>query len=347
MSFQLPHIDPVATLLDAHIQTDIDQKTKPLGALGQLEQLAFRIARVQQTRQPHLQQPTVLVFTGDHGITKAGVSAYPQDVTWQMVFNFLQGGAAINVFSRQHGISVKVVDVGVNHEFGEMPGLIKAKVKLGTDNSLQGPAMSTAECEQAIQIGVSIMAEIAEQGCNVIGFGEMGIGNTFAAALLMSRLLDLPIAHCVGRGTGLNDEQLNRKLALLEQASARHADVQDPLSVLAAVSGLEIAAMVGAMLEAASRRMIILIDGFIASAAYLVAYKLNMAIADYAVFCHCSDEQGHRMMLERLHAQPLLQLNMRLGEGTGCALAYPLLQSAVAMLNDMASFASAGVSNKD
>ncbi len=346
MSFQLPHIEPVSDLLDVQIQTDIDQKTKPLGALGQLEKLAFRIARIQQVRRPQLQQPTVLVFAADHGIANAGVSAYPQDVTWQMVHNFLQGGAAINVFGRQHNISVKVVDVGVNHEFGDLPGLIQAKVKPGADNLLEGPAMTVAECEQAMQVGINLAAEAAGQGSNALGLGEMGIGNTSAAAMLMSRLLGLPLSTCVGRGTGLNDTQLAHKIALLEQVDALHQGVQDPLDVLSTLGGIEVAAMTGAMLEAASRRMIILVDGFIASAAYLVAYKLNPEIADYAVFCHCSDEQGHRSMLEQLDAKPLLQLSMRLGEGSGCALAYPLLQSAVAMLTEMASFADAGVSDK-
>jgi nicotinate-nucleotide--dimethylbenzimidazole phosphoribosyltransferase len=243
-----------------------------------------------------------------------------------------------------------VIDVGVNFEFPEAfavnprSALIHAKVRMGTANMLHHPAMTSAECSQAMNVGCQQVAELVANATNVIGFGDMGIANTSAASLLMHHLLDLPLEQCVGRGTGLDDDQLQIKLAVLAKVSSRHGSEQSPLEVLAAMGGLEIAAIVGGMLEAGRQQRLILVDGFIASAAYLVAFQLQPAIADYAVFCHCSQESGHQLMLARLHAYPLLDLGMRLGEGSGCAIALPLLRSAVAMLNDMASFSDAGVS---
>jgi nicotinate-nucleotide--dimethylbenzimidazole phosphoribosyltransferase len=349
----IPKVLPVPTALDAEIQHAIDQKTKPLGSLGRIETLAWQIARVQQSVRPSLQTPHILVFAADHGIAAHGVSAYPQDVSWQMVLNILNGGAAISVFSKIQGIGLSVIDVGVNYDFSEMPdkghgaGLVHAKVSKATADMLHQPAMSFAECNQAILTGQQQVAKLADLGCNVIGFGEMGIANTSATSLLMSRLLNLPLEKCVGRGTGLDDLQLQNKLNLLTKVSVRHADTQTPMAVLAAMGGLEIAAMAGGMLAAANRKLLILVDGFIASAAYLVAWQLQPAIADYAVFCHRSQEIGHQLLLEKLQVQPLLDLGMRLGEGSGCAVAFPLLRSAVTMLNDMASFSDAGVSGSN
>lgn len=337
-------VKPVSNHLDAAIQQALDQKTKPPGSLGVLESLAFQIARVQQTLSPELKQPHILVFAGDHGIVRHGVSAYPQDVSWQMVLNFLKGGAAINVLADTHGIKVKVIDVGVNHNFEMIPELVHAKVRKGTADMMRYPSMTLEECEQAMRVGQSQVANIAAQGANVVGFGEMGIGNTSAAALLMSRMLDLPLEECVGRGTGLTDKQLQYKLQLLQKVSLRHAEVTSPLAVLAALGGLEIAAIAGAMLEAASRNMLVLVDGFIATSACLVAVKLQPSLKEYAVFCHRSDEAGHRRMLKGLEVKPVLDLGMRLGEGTGCAAAYPLLESAINVLRNMASFADANVS---
>jgi nicotinate-nucleotide--dimethylbenzimidazole phosphoribosyltransferase len=325
------------------LQQKIDTKTKPLGALGQLEQLALQIGLVQQSLRPELLKPHLIVFAASHGIAREGVSAYPPEVTYQMVLNFLQGGAAINVFTRQHGIQLCLVDAGVDHEFEENAELIQAKVNDGTKSFLREAAMTEAECRQCLHKGQELVREIKE-GCNVIGFGEMGIGNTSSASLLMSKLLQLPLESCTGRGTGVSDVQYLKKLATLQQSLDFHSTVkEEPLRVLQTFGGFEIAMMCGAMLQAAAEGMLVLVDGFIASAAFLCAYKIDPAIRHYAVFCHQSDEQGHVLLLQQLEAKPLLKLNMRLGEGTGCALAYPLLQSAVAFLNEMASFESAGV----
>ncbi|WLQ12286.1 nicotinate-nucleotide--dimethylbenzimidazole phosphoribosyltransferase [Hahella aquimaris] len=339
-------VPPIDNTLDAALHQKIDQKTKPLGALGQLERLAFQVARIQGTMTPTLKNPYILVFAGDHGVAKSGVSAYPQDVTWQMVHNFLQGGAAINVFARQHNISMRVIDAGVNHEFEDHPQLVKGKIGPGTENFLEQPAMSEELCEKALRLGAAQVDAIAEEGCNVLGFGEMGIGNTSSASMLMSYLLDVPLDHCVGRGTGLSDEQFERKVNLLQQAAEKYPDLKSPIDILQTFAGFEIVAMVGGILRAAQNRMLVLIDGFIATAAYLAAYKLAPAIGEYAIFCHRSMEQGHQHMLEALKADPILKMDLRLGEGTGCALAYPLLQSSLNFFNEMASFADAGVSEK-
>lgn len=337
---------PEQGLLGA-LRAKVDGKTKPLGALGRLETLALKIGVVQQTLQPHLARPVILVFAGDHGIVAEGVSPFPQEVTYQMVLNFLGGGAAINVFARQHGIALRVVDAGVKGEFPVCEGLIAAKVGQGTANFLHGPAMTHEQCGQAIRHGRELAAAEIEAGSNVLGFGEMGIGNTTSAAAIMSVLCGLSLADCVGRGTGLDDAGVQRKQVVIEQALAFHGrHVDDPLRALMTFGGFEIAMMTGAMLEAAEKRALLLIDGFIATTALLVAARLQPAILEYCVFSHRSGEAGHTRLLAELHAQPLLDLGMRLGEGTGAALAYPLVQAAVNFLNEMASFDSAGVSER-
>jgi nicotinate-nucleotide--dimethylbenzimidazole phosphoribosyltransferase len=291
----------------------------------------------------------MLVFAGDHGAAKAGVSAFPQEVTWQMVENFLAGGAAINVFSRQNGLALSVVDAGVAHDFGRRPGLIDAKIAPGTANYIEQSAMTVAQCALAISSGAEIVRGLAAAGCNVVGFGEMGIGNTAAASLITHCLTGASLAECVGRGTGLDDAGLVRKQGLLEQALQRyraHGGSDEPLAVLAEFGGFEIAMMAGAMLAAAEAGMVILVDGFIVTSAALTAAKLYPALADYCVFCHRSAEPGHQAQLRALEAEPLLDLGLRLGEGTGAALAYPLVQAALSFLNEMASFESAGVAEK-
>ena len=327
-----------AGLLDAAI----NNKTKPLGSLGMLESLARRIGLIQRSLRPSLSQPAMLVFAGDHGVVAENISAFPQSVTWQMVENFLAKGAAINVFAAQHGFSLQVIDCGVIHEFGSRPGLVNKKIAAGTRNFAQQPAMTAEQCQQALQQGAELVSALPG---NVLGFGEMGIGNTTSAAALMHKLTGIAVADCVGAGTGLTSEGILHKQHVIEQAVALHA-VSTPLDVLATFGGFEIATMVGAMLKAASLRKVLLIDGFICTSALLVASKLQPAVLDYCVFAHCSDESGHKFMLQYLQAQPLLQLNLRLGEGTGCALAYPLVQSAVNFLCDMATFESAQVSEK-
>ena len=342
------YIQAVDAGLQAELQARIDGKTKPPGSLGRLETLALQLGLIQKTLSPRLCQPHILVCAGDHGAARAGVSAFPQDVTWQMVENFLAGGAAINVLARQAGITLTVVDAGVNHEFGARPDLVDAKVAPGTANYLEGPAMSAAQRDAAMAHGARIVRGLAEGGCNVLGFGEIGIGNTASASLLTHCLTGAALTVCVGRGTGLDDAGLERKRTLLAQALPHYAGAKDDaLAVLAQFGGFEIAMLAGAMLAAAERRMLLLIDGFIVTAALLVAARISPAILGYCVFAHLSDEAGHAVQLKHLDAKPLLQLGMRLGEGTGAALAYPVVLAAAAFLNEMASFESAGVSNKE
>ena len=339
-------ITPPDAALSAAIQHKIDTKTKPLGALGELESVARQIALVQQTLTPALRQPHLLVFAADHGIAQAGVSQYPSEVTHQMVRNFAGGGAAINVFCRQNGLGLTIVDAGVRGSFADLPAVRDEKIAEGTRNYAQEPAMTAAQCTDALQRGARLVDELHASGCNVLGLGEMGIGNTSSAAVLMHLLTGRPLAECVGRGTGLDAAGLARKLDTLTKAVAVHSQVgTEPLAVLATFGGFEIAQMCGAMLRAAELRMLLLVDGFIASAALLVAARLAPAVLAYCVFCHESDEQGHRLLLAELGGRPLLRLGLRLGEGTGCALAYPLVQAAVSFLNEMASFESAGVSD--
>lgn len=331
------------------LQHKIDQKTKPRGALGQLEQVAKKIGLIQQSLVPQLKQPQMLVFAGDHGAAKAGVSAFPQEVTWQMVENFLAGGAAINIFSRQNGLALSVVDAGVAHDFGRRQGLIDAKIAAGTANYIEQPAMTATQCEVALSSGAELVRGLVAAGCNVIGFGEMGIGNTAAASLITHCLTGAALDVCVGRGTGLDDAGLIRKQILLNKALTRYRAAggnDDPMAVLAEFGGFEIVMMVGAMMAAAEARMVILVDGFIVTSAVLVATKIYPALIDYCVFCHRSAELGHLAQLRALEAEPLLDLGLRLGEGTGAALAYPLVRAAVNFLNEMASFESAGVAEK-
>lgn len=333
--------------LKEEINHKIDFKTKPLGSLGQLESIARQVCLIQQTLSPTLTKPSIVVFAGDHGLAKEGVSAYPQEVTHQMVLNFLSGGAAINVFSQQHGIDLKIVDAGVNFDFGQQPGLVDAKIGMGTKNSLKGASMTEDQLNTAIQKGAEIVNNIQASGSNIIGFGEMGIGNTSAASLIMSHICNIPIKKCVGRGTGVDDAGWQKKVDILKQVQKKHAQISNTSELLQAVGGFEIAMMTGAMLQAAANQMIVLVDGFIATSAFLCAQSLHPNIKPYALYCHQSDESGHQQMLEFLHADPIIRMNLRLGEGTGCALAYPLIQSSVDFINKMASFESAGVSNKD
>jgi nicotinate-nucleotide--dimethylbenzimidazole phosphoribosyltransferase len=341
------HIPSISSVdnpdLAQRLDRAINNKTKPPGSLGMLESVARQIGLIQQTTEVALKQPVILVFAADHGVVAEGISAYPQDVTWQMVENFLAGGAAINVFARQNGCALHVVDAGVNHDFGPRDGLLDRKVAKGTANFARQAAMTRAQCQQALEHGMAIAASL--EG-NVVGFGEMGIGNTTSAAALMHKLTGVLAANCVGAGTGLAPEGVRHKERVVEAAVALHASVSEPLDILATFGGFEIAMMAGAMLKAAELRKVLLIDGFIVTSALLVAAKLQPSILDYCVFSHCSDEQGHRRMLAHLDARPLLNLGLRLGEGTGCALALPLLSAAAGFLREMATFESAQVSDK-
>ncbi|AMO21732.1 nicotinate-nucleotide--dimethylbenzimidazole phosphoribosyltransferase [Ramlibacter solisilvae] len=345
------HIDDIHNpVLAARLQHRIDRKTKPLGALGRLETLALQLGLILGSETPQLREAQVLVCAGDHGLAARGVSAYPSDVTWQMVENFLAGGAAVSVLARQHGLALTVVDCGVRHDFAPRPGLLSRKLGPGTADSAQGPAMSAAQCEQAIANGRAIVAQLPG---NAVLLGEMGIGNTSAASLLLAALTGHPLADCVGAGTGLDEAGMARKRALLAQVLERHAGARAPLEALAAFGGFEIATLVGAVLQAAAERRVIVVDGFISSAAVLVATRLAPQVTQRCVFSHRSDECGHGLMLRHLGPDPqtparaLLDMGLRLGEGSGAVLAWPLLQSACAILAEMASFESAGVSDKD
>ena len=338
----IPTVHAIAdAALASRLAAAIDAKTKPPGSLGMLEDLALQLGLILRTVQPCIVKPALLVFAADHGIVAENISPYPQSVTAQMVANFLAGGAAINVFARQNGCALQVIDAGVNHDFGDLPGLTHRKVAPGTRNFAREPAMSAAQCEAALARGYALADALPG---NLLGFGEMGIGNPTSAAALMHKLTGLPLADCVGAGTGLDAAGVRRKQAVIEAAVALHRDVTAPLDVLAAFGGLEIAMMAGAMLRAAERRMVLLIDGFIVSSALLVAARLQPAVLDYCVFAHCSGEHGHRQLLRQLGGRPLLQLGMRLGEGTGAALALPLVQAAARFLSEMATFESASVS---
>ncbi|MEB3204656.1 MAG: nicotinate-nucleotide--dimethylbenzimidazole phosphoribosyltransferase [Candidatus Sericytochromatia bacterium] len=321
----------------------MDAKTKPLGALGRLEDLAVQLGLILGTEHPKLHDPQMVVFAGDHGLASHGVSAYPSDVTWQMVENFLAGGAAVSVLARLHGLALTVVDCGVAHAFAPRPGLIDRKVAPGTADSRIGPAMTQEQCAAAITAGMDVVRDLPG---NVLLLGEMGIGNTSAAALLMARLTGRDIASCTGAGTGLDATGIARKTAILQDVLDRHPDAQAPLEALAAMGGFEIAAMVGAVREAVRQRRVVVVDGFIATAAVRVAVALDPAVKDNCIFAHASGERGHAALLAEMDVRPLLDLGMRLGEGSGAAVAWPLLLAATCLLDEMATFASAGVSER-
>jgi len=327
--------------LAARLQHLLDHKTKPLGSLGRLEGLALRIGLILGNEAPTLQAPQMLVCAADHGLAARGVSAFPSDVTWQMVHNFITGGAAVSVLARQHGLGLTVVDCGVRHDFAPYPGLVLRKVAPGTQDASSGPAMTAAQCAQAIANGREVLAALPG---NALLLGEMGIGNTSSAALLLARLLDADVADCAGPGTGLDAAGVARKVAVLRQALAANVGAREPLAALAALGGFEIATLVGAVLQAAHERRVIVVDGFITSAAVLVAARLAPNVLQRCVFAHHSSEPGHARLLAALQAEPLLDLGLRLGEGSGAALAWPLLVSACAILREMASFEAAGVS---
>ncbi len=335
------------------LQHKLDNKTKPLGSLGRIEGLGLQLGQILGTLTPALEQPQMVVFAADHGLAARGVSAFPSDVTWQMVENFLAGGAAVSVLARQHGLALTVVDCGVNRDFlaglpegATRPGLQVCKVvgaEKGTADSSAQAAMTPAQCRQAMDHGQALVKALPG---NTLLLGEMGIGNTSAASLLLAKLAGLDIAQCTGAGTGLDAAAVLRKTDILREVMARNAALSDPLDVLAAMGGLEIATMVGAIFQAAHERRVVVVDGFITTSAVLVAHALQPAVLQRCVFAHRSGERGHEFMLQHLGVQALLDLGLRLGEGSGAALAWPLLLSSCAILREMASFESAGVSEK-
>jgi nicotinate-nucleotide--dimethylbenzimidazole phosphoribosyltransferase len=348
-TFSLPTLSDIyPETLAAKLKHKIDNKTKPLGSLGQLEGLALQLGQILDTESPQLDQPQMLVFAGDHGLTARGVSAFPSDVTWQMVENFIAGGACVSVLAKANNIALNVVDCGVNHDFldaAQTPrtGLLNAKIANGTADSSTAAAMTAVQCQQAIENGMAIVKNLPG---NAILLGEMGIGNTSAASLILSRLAGLDIADCTGAGTGLDGAGIDRKTAVLREVLAFHAGVTAPLDVMAAFGGFEMATMLGAVFQAAAERRVIVVDGFITTAVILVANALQPTVLQRCVFAHRSGERGHGLMLEQLNAKPLLDMGLRLGEGSGAALAWPLLVAACTVLRDMASFESAGVDEK-
>tara|TARA_X000001036_G_scaffold272820_1_gene253441 strand:- start:2169 stop:3182 length:1014 start_codon:yes stop_codon:yes gene_type:complete len=328
------------------INKSIDSKTKPIGSLGRIEDIARKICLIQKSTNPILINPKIVIFAGDHGIANSGVSKYPQEVTNQMVKNFLNGGAAINVFSSTHSIKLLIVDAGVNYEFENTKNLINKKIDFGTKNFINQKAMNKKQLEECFKSGKKIIQDISLSGTNIIGFGEMGIANTSSATLIMSSLLNLPIEKCVGTGTGLNQKQLKIKTNLLEQAKQFHGTINDIYEVLQTFGGFEILQMCSAMLESYKKNMIIMVDGFISTCAYLAASKINPKIIDNVFFSHKSPERGHNLLLNKIDEKPILNLDMRLGEGTGCALLYPIILNSVNFINNMATFKNAKVSTK-
>jgi len=345
--WKIPSIPPLAKELVPALRARIDNKTKPPGSLGRLEDIALQLGLMQATTAPELAAPTVLVFAGDHGFAREGVSPFPPEVTPQMVLNFLAGGAGINVLARLSGLPIKVIDSGVASDLPDHPDLIKLKVRPGTRNALHEPALTAEEVALCLTRGASVVSDLAKAGTNAILPGEMGIGNSSAAALIYSALLDLPLSDCAGVGAGHDTEGVKRKLDILTRVQQRHATAKSPLAVLSAFGGCEIAMMTGAMLEAASRRMLVMVDGIISTSAFLVAARLNPGVLDYAFFAHASGDGPHRHAVKALGGRPLIDLNLRLGEATGAAMAWPIVRAAVAFLDEMATFESAGVSNRN
>ena len=325
-----------------------DSLTKPPGSLGVLEAQGIRLAAIQETLTPRLSGKTAVVFAADHGITDEGVSAYPKVVTQQMVLNFLKGGAAINALCKTHATNLYVADMGVAAEFPDHPYLLKHKLGLGSANMLTMPALTSKQVQQALDVGIDLAHRFSEAGSNCLIGGDMGIGNTTSATLLTAVFTSAPVDKVTGRGTGLDDKGLERKTEVIKKVLAKHQpNPTEPLEVLALIGGLEIAALTGFYLGAAAKRCAIILDGFIVTAAVLVAHALKPEVSDYMFASHASQEPGHRLQLETLGLSPLFDFGMRLGEGTGAVIASSILDSACAVLSDMASFAEAGVSGKD
>jgi nicotinate-nucleotide--dimethylbenzimidazole phosphoribosyltransferase len=329
----------------AAITSTINQKTKPIGSLGDLEGIATKIALIQKSEKISI-NPAVVIFAADHGIAEEGVSIADSIVTRQMVLNFLNGGAAINCFCRIQNLPLFVVDAGIKYELSPQPArLINQRIAAGTKNFSCAPAMSIQEAEKSLDLGASLAEQFISQGFNTIAFGEMGIGNSSSAAAILAAITKAPVYECAGRGTGISDEQFAKKIQLIGIALSRISySSPSPLELLSELGGFEIGQMCGAMLATAQAGKIILVDGFIASTAALLATEFNPHVCDYMIFAHQSHEKGHQLLLQALNAKPLLHLGLRLGEGTGAALAIPLLKAAESFYNDMASFSSAGIS---
>lgn len=341
----LARITPVSVELLQQAQARLDNKTKPLGSLGKLEQFAARMAAISKTADPATDKKVIFVFAADHGITEEGISAFPREVTAQMVYNFLSGGAGVNVLARHAGAEVRVVDVGVDYDFKNCAGLIHKKVAGGTANFAKGPAMGMEEMLAAMQVGIELADEALAKGVSMVGTGEMGIGNTTPSSAIIAALSCLPVRELTHRGTGINDAALEKKIQTIEKGLAiNKPDPNDPLDVLAKVGGLEIAAIAGLVLGCAANSIPIVIDGFISTAGALIASELHPSVREYIFAAHRSVETGHQFMLDRIGVKPILDLELRLGEGTGAALAMTLIEAGVKIMREMATFEQAGVS---
>lgn len=337
----IKHVSPLR-LKDA--QAHLDSLTKPPGSLGLLEDLAKKYIAIRHTEHPTICNKSVVVFAADHGVTEEGISAYPADVTPQMVQNFLDGGAAVNVLARQQNAEVLVVDIGVNHRFDPHPDLLDRKIAFGTRNLAKEPAMTRAEAEESITIGIQIAAHLTE--VDLLATGDMGIGNTTASSAIFSILGGLPARQVTGRGTGIDDRTLAKKISVVQQALDMHTpDPEDPIDILAKVGGFEIGGIMGLILGASSKNIPVVIDGLISSAGASLAIKLNPAVKDYIFSSHRSVEPGHQIFFDLLQAPPLFDLKMRLGEGTGAVLAFSMIEAAVRIYSEMATFKSAGISD--
>ena len=340
-------IHPVDRSMQAKIQAKIDNLNKPKGSLGRLEDLAMQICLIQQTLEPSMQHPCHLLLGGDHGIEREGVSVSPREVTWQQMINFTRGGGGVNMFCRQHGFKLRIADVGVDYDLSHIDGIINRKIARGTKNFLYEPAMTEEEFNQAIQVGVELVDDCIAEGCKVLSIGEMGIGNTSPSSIWMSLFGDIPLKDCIGAGAGLNNDGIRHKYEVLSQAVARYKSLLSPLTShilpLRIFGGFEMIAAIGAMLRAAECHLVVLVDGFIMTACALAAILLYPDSQDYMIFTHCGDESGHRMMLDIVDAQPLLSLGLRLGEGTGALCAFPIIDSAVRMINEMNNFDNAKI----
>lgn len=337
-------INSLSDNLNKELQEKIDTKTKPIGSLGMLEKIAFQLGKIQNSLNPEINNPNVVVFAGDHGIADDGVSFYPKSVSYQMLYNYMEGGAASTVFAKQHGIKFNVVDAGVDHDFDPSLPIINRKLAYGTKNYRLEPAMTKEQCLEGIKRGAEVIEEIHQNDCNFIIFGEKGIGNTSSASLILSLLGDIPLEECVGRGTGLDNKGVKSKFDLLNEGLSKYNQSKDPIDVLTHFGGFEIVMIVGAMLKAAELKMTLLIDGFIITSALLAAFKINPKIKDYCLFAHKSNEQAHIKMLNIMGGEPILDISMRLGEATGAMVCFPLVKSAAQFMKEMASFQDAGVS---
>ena len=339
-------IQPVNKSLQPAIQEKIDNLNKPKGSLGRLEELAMQVCLIQQTLSPSLDHPCHLLLGGDHGIEREGVSVSPREVTWQQMINFTHGGGGVNMFCRQHGFKLRIVDVGVDYDLSSVEGIIHHKIARGTRNFLYEPAMSEAEYDQAITIGCGLVDACADEGCRILSVGEMGIANTSPSSIWMSLFGNIPLKDCIGAGAGLDNEGIRHKYDVLSKALGHyHESHPQPSAVtpLAYFGGFEMITAIGAMLRAAERHIVVLVDGFIMTACALAAIRLYPASQDYMIFTHCGDESGHRMMLDIVDAKPLLHLGLRLGEGTGALCAFPIVDSAVRMMNEMNNFDKAKI----